>query len=480
MCSTTNFRCCFTRTQQYKVAVKVARGLMKSAMKRIAKRKVLTPGRLTGGASREQHARKRATTTPGQDEPAYSLYSSDPKEQVDSLHLGLDRCAALLSGILQVHNAEPSVRPLKAAKAAKPKPSTPLQRKTSRKPPTKTEQYCNVAPEAQCLPPVSHSGVKQNHALIQPHLSPSLRVRHPLPGYAHSQPDPAPRSSSGRLTPAQTDRQPPGGQHTASFNGEEVDAEPVKDRDTQMFRMQEELTLAQSRLQELQVDLAEVKKSLLDTKKQLQDTEAENMLIKSELETIRTKLVHSEQAKSRLASLAQHRLEQIENLQRIIQSGSDTVGLSLSDTAPREKLYDRNSATEHITKYLTTLRQSESSHAGGHVHLATESEGNEAEEAQMSSALLRKVSSHPNQLDEAHCVAYEGVPLSALQIGKARRRLFDSFLSLHDADSVSSDCSGRSVSTFDTKDEVAFQDGLAALDASIASLQKTIQLDLAR
>ncbi|XP_054624855.1 uncharacterized protein ccdc14 isoform X2 [Dunckerocampus dactyliophorus] len=432
MCSTTNFRCCFTRTQQYKVAVKVARGLMKSAMKRIAKRKVLTPGRLTGGASREQHARKRATTTPGQDEPAYSLYSSDPKEQVDSLHLGLDRCAALLSGILQVHNAEPSVRPLKAAKAAKPKPSTPLQRKTSRKPPTKTEQYCNVAPEAQCLPPVSHSGVKQNHALIQPHLSPSLRVRHPLPGYAHSQPDPAPRSSSGRLTPAQTDRQPPGGQHTASFNGEEVDAEPVKDRDTQ------------------------------------------------KLETIRTKLVHSEQAKSRLASLAQHRLEQIENLQRIIQSGSDTVGLSLSDTAPREKLYDRNSATEHITKYLTTLRQSESSHAGGHVHLATESEGNEAEEAQMSSALLRKVSSHPNQLDEAHCVAYEGVPLSALQIGKARRRLFDSFLSLHDADSVSSDCSGRSVSTFDTKDEVAFQDGLAALDASIASLQKTIQLDLAR
>lgn len=35
-------------------------------------------------------------------------------------------------------------------------------------------------------------------------------------------------------------------------------------------------------------------------------------------------------------------------------------------------------------------------------------------------------------------------------------------------------------STFNTRDEAAFKDGLSALDASIANLQKTIQLDLAK
>lgn len=45
-----------------------------------------------------------------------------------------------------------------------------------------------------------------------------------------------------------------------------------------------------------------------------------------------------------------------------------------------------------------------------------------------------------------------------------------------EAESVLSDLS----STFNTRDEAAFKDGLSALDASIANLQKTIQLDLAK
>nr|XP_057941915.1 uncharacterized protein ccdc14 isoform X2 [Doryrhamphus excisus] len=400
-------------------------------MKRIAKRKVLTPGRLTGGAAREQQARKRATTTPGRAEPAYSLYSSDPRDQVDSLHYGLDRCAALLSGILHVHKAEPSTQPVKAATAGagKPKPSAPLRRKTSRKPPANTEQSRNMSPGPQCLPP----GVQQNHAPIHPLLPPSLKVIQPLPGSASSRPDPVPH----------TDRQPPGGHHaTASFNGEEVDAVPVRDGDTQMLRMQEEMTLAQSRLQEIQVDLAEVKKCLLDTRKQLKDTEEEKELMKSELESIRRKLVHSDQAKNRLALLAQQRLEQIENLKRIIQNGSDTVvGIPVSDTATREKHNGNSTTRDIVTKYLTTLRQSEASDGGGHVHFAPKSEGN--------APAPGKVTSHPQRLHEAH-------------------RLTDEALHV------------TSVSTFDTRDEVAFQDGLAALDASIASLKKTIQLDLSR
>lgn len=44
------------------------------------------------------------------------------------------------------------------------------------------------------------------------------------------------------------------------------------------------------------------------------------------------------------------------------------------------------------------------------------------------------------------------------------------------AESLLSDLS----STFNTRDEAAFKDGLSALDASIANLQKTIQLDLAK
>ncbi|XP_013855032.1 uncharacterized protein ccdc14 [Austrofundulus limnaeus] len=45
-------------------------------------------------------------------------------------------------------------------------------------------------------------------------------------------------------------------------------------------------------------------------------------------------------------------------------------------------------------------------------------------------------------------------------------------------DSVCSDWTTRSSWTFNTRDQEAFEDGLAALDASIASLQRTLQLDL--
>lgn len=65
-------------------------------------------------------------------------------------------------------------------------------------------------------------------------------------------------------------------------------------------------------------------------------------------------------------------------------------------------------------------------------------------------------------------------PGEALRPEDARRQLFNSTLSQSETESVWSDL------TFDTRDEAAFRDGLAALDASIASLQKTIKLDLRR
>uniref|UniRef100_A0A3Q2R076 Uncharacterized protein n=1 Tax=Fundulus heteroclitus TaxID=8078 RepID=A0A3Q2R076_FUNHE len=56
------------------------------------------------------------------------------------------------------------------------------------------------------------------------------------------------------------------------------------------------------------------------------------------------------------------------------------------------------------------------------------------------------------------------------------RQLLDSTARC-DVESVWSSWSMKSESTFNTRDEAAFRDGLAALDASIASLQKTIQLE---
>ncbi|XP_064879558.1 LOW QUALITY PROTEIN: coiled-coil domain-containing protein 14 [Oncorhynchus nerka] len=65
--------------------------------------------------------------------------------------------------------------------------------------------------------------------------------------------------------------------------------------------------------------------------------------------------------------------------------------------------------------------------------------------------------------------------------GKGRNSSLDSTgLSLCEVRSFASDWSAGSSSTFDTRDEQEFQNGLAALDASIASLQRTIKQDLNR
>ncbi|XP_029613106.1 coiled-coil domain-containing protein 14 isoform X3 [Salmo trutta] len=65
--------------------------------------------------------------------------------------------------------------------------------------------------------------------------------------------------------------------------------------------------------------------------------------------------------------------------------------------------------------------------------------------------------------------------------GKGRNTSLDSTgLSLCEVRSLASDWSAGSSSTFDTRDEQEFRNGLAALDASIASLQRTIKQDLKR
>lgn len=82
----------------------------------------------------------------------------------------------------------------------------------------------------------------------------------------------------------------------------------------------------------------------------------------------------------------------------------------------------------------------------------------------------------------------EGASKPADQSQHARRRLqmggeasvYEKSFSSCDVKSLVSDWSVNSWSTFNTRDEQEFRNGLAALDASIASLQRTLRADFKR
>ncbi|XP_069717553.1 coiled-coil domain-containing protein 14 isoform X2 [Phaenicophaeus curvirostris] len=66
--------------------------------------RVLSSGRLTGGAAKLTNGRKQFGLRKGRHselESGHSFYSTDSDDQVDTIHSGLDRCAALLKNILQ-------------------------------------------------------------------------------------------------------------------------------------------------------------------------------------------------------------------------------------------------------------------------------------------------------------------------------------------------------------------------------------------
>ncbi|KTF91891.1 hypothetical protein cypCar_00011701 [Cyprinus carpio] len=77
----------------------------------VSKPKVISSGRLTGSGRGQIHKKRVAGCCVPPLEPAYSLYSTDSEDQVTTIHKGLDRCAALLSGILQAEQAESKPKP---------------------------------------------------------------------------------------------------------------------------------------------------------------------------------------------------------------------------------------------------------------------------------------------------------------------------------------------------------------------------------
>ncbi|XP_076579110.1 LOW QUALITY PROTEIN: uncharacterized protein ccdc14 [Chaetodon auriga] len=255
---------------------------------------------------------------------------------------------------------------------------------------------------------------------------------------------------------------------------------------SEVLSLQEELTTAESRLRELQDDLTGLREALRDAQSQLRDREAENALIKTDLEATRSRLLDSEREKTELALLAQQRLEEIGHLKRTLHSQNSSACPTVVDSSVSDAHLDRRQhrpgptepPTDRITQYLMSLGQLEPT------HVAAEREGNTLEQKKLSSVQLRDTLSHPDvrsqQGDKPAETAAHQVQSRGQQVEKEKVRLFNSTLSQCDAESVWSDWSARSGSTFDTRDEAAFRDGLSALDASIASLQKTIQLDLGR
>uniref|UniRef100_A0A3Q1FPT0 Uncharacterized protein n=1 Tax=Acanthochromis polyacanthus TaxID=80966 RepID=A0A3Q1FPT0_9TELE len=200
-----------------------------------------------------------------------------------------------------------------------------------------------------------------------------------------------------------------------------------------VLRLQEELITAQSRLQEVQKDLTELRRVLQETQNQLRDREAENVLMKtgfiSRPQSIYCRTKRPEEAFSQ---------------QSVLQS-------TLGDPFLPSR--------ERISRYLLSLDQ-------------THTEAAEGEE---------NPPFHPEHRDQPPQTPAVGLnsPLrpsrGSEHLESGRRQLFASMMSQSDGESVFSDCSMKSGWTFDTRDEAAFRDGLAALDASISSLQRTIQ-----
>ncbi|KAL7826001.1 hypothetical protein SRHO_G00337390 [Serrasalmus rhombeus] len=76
-----------------------------------SRHKVVSSGRLTGCGRGQVNKKTVVGRHAAPLEPAYSLYSTDSEDQVTTIHKGLDRCAALLSGMLQAEKTESKSKP---------------------------------------------------------------------------------------------------------------------------------------------------------------------------------------------------------------------------------------------------------------------------------------------------------------------------------------------------------------------------------
>ncbi|XP_055021779.1 coiled-coil domain-containing protein 14 isoform X2 [Boleophthalmus pectinirostris] len=470
---------------------------------RASVRSKVTSGRLTG-ASKVQAARSRGSPK-SRVEPAYSLYSTDSEDQVATLHKGLDRCAALLSDILQCDNQDVVQKQDRSVKDAvlKIRPHTPAGKKAIRRSLSKsvpnprsaqvirrksTNKPVLTTPQHSPAPP--HSGVKLHPPMRKANLlkTPSKTakpqpLRSPVPpAETHTGLDCVPErdwgpvgvgeGEEGKMTrvkcllgelktlmvghgdSAQTylhlleqtvssalssenikNQDPSTSQNQdPSTNKGQTDSTQVQlerqvkslnqqlqDQEATQQLLNSQVLSLQGELSAAEKELSRVRTSLQETESRLQSREEESVSLKTELESTRGRLRATLQDKFKLEAMLQQKQQEIETLQRIIDSFD-----AMTPTPDNQPASPPGPAREHITQYLLSLQSSCQPQlpcpSGSHQGL--------------------------NQGPE------------------------------HDVDSVISDWSSQSDSSFNTRDEAVFRDGLAALDASIASLQQTLKMDL--
>ncbi|XP_072303933.1 uncharacterized protein [Eucyclogobius newberryi] len=448
--------------------------------------KMLTSGRLTGADGTRRSPRSRP-------QPAYSLYSTDSENQVATLHKGLDRCAALLTDLLQCENQGGAPKQVRAVKDAVPKsrPHTPtgkkairrslsksgsnplsaqvVRRKSSANPSTTTPQRSPAPPHSgiKLHPPVRKACLLKTPSKLSsprpprcPPLAPAQalaaldcvpeRDQGPVDGAQGAEAEGKMRRVQGLLgelrtlmvghgNSAQTylhlleqtaltalgsetsrSRAP----STSRSQGENTEVQlqrqvnvwnqRLQDQEATLQLLNSQVVSLKERLGVTEKELTNTRESLLETQSRLQSREEENMALKTELESTRGRLRGTLQDKFRLEGTVQQKEQEVEALRRIIVN-LDSSAL-VPDTQP---VCPPGPAKEHIAQYLLSLE-----------------------------------------------------PPGATQPPGARHKGPE-----HDVDSVISDWSVQSESSFNTRDEAAFRDGLAALDASIACLQKTLKLD---
>ncbi|XP_029941868.1 uncharacterized protein ccdc14 isoform X2 [Salarias fasciatus] len=532
-------------------------------MKGKVKRKVLTSGRLTGAVGANKGSVNPRVVHP---EPAYSLYSTDSENQiyfplnvlvlplclnlffmsccsacvledagsslvlsslvvvnscqVSTLHQGLDRCAALLSNLLQAEGAGKAPVPNRTVKAeGKPAaPPTSRVKKTLKKLPTHTGQRgatSNTRARSHSVPaagrklqpphrapPPPHRVPPTSHSSPPPHTSVLLAVHQsssdhrcspealPTPQLHQEEEDdlvPVRDSSSvtskdsGTIRDDVTTRngvlrndrtetlQDLLSELKALITGHGSVAEMLLSRlelivspslqssdTTGLLALQSENAQLHRRLrtlnQQLQQrekaqrphslcdpegpgpqedDLAELRRALADAQSRLQDREEENARLQADLEEAWRRLQDGEQQRSRME-------EEIRNLNRLLQIGCSSPGPAVINTI-HSRQDPSAPLTDRIAHYLESLSLSEP--------------GTTAEPFPRPDASSRTLTTRPNP----PCSSSEPEPRGPPDSG-----------------------STWSESSFNTRDEAAFRDGLAALDASIASLQRSIQLDLRR
>ncbi|XP_026789280.3 coiled-coil domain-containing protein 14 [Pangasianodon hypophthalmus] len=143
--------------------------------------KMVSSGRLTG-SGRGQMTRKKVAGRPLHLDPSYSLYSTDSEDQVTTINKGLDRCAALLSDILQAEKTESKTKS-QSTKAAPSKKKTSLgkneaeRKRVGKKANAVTRINKRPAPvQKTILPPQTYAGLRGQPCVRGVQQPPALDV----------------------------------------------------------------------------------------------------------------------------------------------------------------------------------------------------------------------------------------------------------------------------------------------------------------